>query len=206
MIVEPKFQTSFIPKKPIVGGPSVERVSVNFFSIIALAIFLVSIALAAGAFAYSKIVAKQIDDSNQQLEIVKKQFDPAFITEATRLNARIEAAKTLLANHIAPSFIFTDLIQQYTLKDEIAFSSFDWNYDVAGKGTITMKGVAKNYTSVALQAREFAAHIQYLKNQVFSDLSLDQNGNVSFSFKGTIDPGLINFKNKRSVSTTNTTQ
>ena len=199
MIIDQKPQTSFIPKKPIGEGASIGQASVNFFSIIALSVFLVSLLLAGGLYAYQYYLNQHLVTLQQSLKTAEGQFDPGFINTATRLNARIIAGNQILNAHIAPSFIFSDLLEQYTLQNNIEFTDFTWNYDPAGNGVISMDGVAKDYTSVALQAREFADHISDLKNQIFSNISLDQNGNVEFSFKGSVDASVIDFKDKRAA-------
>lgn len=199
MIIDQKPQTSFIPKKPIGSTASFEQTSVNFFSLIALSIFLVAVLLAGGMYVYQYYLNSHLTSLQASLDLARKQFDPGFITTATRLNARILAAESLLKGHIAPSYIFSDLIEKYTLQDDVQFTNFTWNYDAAGNGTISMSGIARDYTSVAVQAREFASHIQYLKNQIFSNVSLDQNGNVTFSFSGSIDASVVDFKDKRAA-------
>jgi len=206
MIIDQKPQTSFIPKKPIFSGASMEQTSVNFFSLIGLAIFLVALLLAGGVYAYQYYLNSQLTTLQASLDTARKQFDPGFIATATRLNSRIIGAEALLNAHIAPSFIFSDLLEKYTLADEVQYTSFSWNYDSAGNGVITMDGVAKDYTAVALQAQEFASNIQYLKNQIFSNIGLDQNGDVTFSFSASVDASVIDFKDKRAedLSSANT--
>lgn len=78
MIMEPKFQSSFIPKKPVVDSPKVfvpvekER---NIFSIIASIIFVITLLVAGGVFGYKYYLDKQIADADIALNEAREAFD-----------------------------------------------------------------------------------------------------------------------------------
>ena len=72
-----------------------------------------------------------------------------------------------------------------------------------------MSGKAKSYNSVAYQAKVFSSEPAF-KNAVFSNLDLDQSGNVVFEFDAQIDPSLVTYQNNiaayKNISNTDVVQ
>ncbi len=198
--MEPKFQTSFIPKKPIVATGGVEKKSIDFFSIIATVIFLGSIVLFASVFAWRYTLEKQVAASEANLVKAKDQFDQEFIGYVNRLNSRIETSKDLLNKHVGASTIF-GFLAAHTLKT-VAYTDFTYSYEADGTVKVVLKGVARNYSSIALQSEEFGKQNQYIKSPIFSDLNPDQSGNVVFTLTALLDRNLISYqKNLGQVKT-----
>ena len=195
-----QIKTSFIPHKPIetiasTSGPIVKRKKVGqtIFSLIATIIFLA--AIAGGVLTYTwKIKLKS--DIVKQVEVMKlaqQNFDSKFVEEASRLNTRLELAKTMLSNHVSPSSLY-GLIEEYTLQT-VAFSSFAFRDNQDGSLTITGQGEAARYESIVLQSDAFGKS-GYLRNVIFTNLRPDiTTGQVGFSFEATLDPRLILYKN-----------
>jgi len=75
--MEPKFQTSFIPKKPIISEPG-SRVavshSINIFSAIATIVFALTILTSGGVFIYKNILESQILLSDKSLNAAREAF------------------------------------------------------------------------------------------------------------------------------------
>lgn len=187
-----KFTTSFIPKKPLTPTVSGYKSSSNYLTIICVAIFLGTLAFGGGVFVYKLSVEREIVYQLDQLQKAKSEFDVNFIKEATRLNTKIAAVKTLIDKHQAPSAVF-GLLQETTL-ETVRFNNFKYSTDKS-KGTITIdaSGVGLGYPSIVLQSDEFGK-TGALKDVVFSSVQPNENGLVSFSFKSGIDPSLVLYR------------
>jgi len=190
--MDSKFQTSFIPKKPIVASESLVRKSVDFFAIVATVLFLGSLVLAGTVYAWKFTLEKQVATSEASLVKAREQFDQAFIGYVNRLNSRIETSKSLLHNHVGASTIF-GFLASHTLKT-ISYSGFTYSYEADGTVKVVLTGLAKGYSTIALQSEEFGKQNQYIKSPIFSNLNPDQTGAVTFTLTALLDPNLISYQ------------
>lgn len=190
--MEPKFQTSFIPKKPLVASGGVAKKSIDFFAIIATILFLGSLVLAGAVYAWRYTLEKQVASSEASLVKAREQFDQEFIGYINRLNTRIETSKELLNNHVGASTIF-GFLASHTLKT-VSYSDFSYTFDKDKTVKVVLKGNAKSYSSIALQSEEFGLQNQYIKSPIFSDLNPDQTGNVVFTLTALLDKNLISYQ------------
>jgi hypothetical protein len=196
-----QIKTSFIPRKAIDVNVNaqqgaripVKKVGRTIFSLIATLIFLTSIAGAVLVTVWQiKLNANIVNQVNIMKES-KKKIDEKFVQEASRLNNRIESSQSMLANHVAPSEIYT-LLQDYTLQT-VSFSQFSFIDNQDGTIDVRGSGEAKRYESIILQSDAFGKS-GYLRNVIFTNLSPGgRNDNIGFSFEATLDPKLIFYKN-----------
>ncbi len=186
--MDTKFQTSFIPKKPVVDGSM--RMSGGLFHTLAVIIFIFAIIISIGIFAYEKLLGGKISRMEAELSAAKVALQPELIKELSRANARFEAAKVVIRNHTLFSSFF-DLLQPITLQ-AVRFNSFSYVMNESGKITVTMKGEARSYATVALQSKVISENPNFINPQ-FSGLDLKENGNVLFSFKTEINPKLVSY-------------
>ncbi|PIP56015.1 MAG: hypothetical protein CO183_01555 [Candidatus Zambryskibacteria bacterium CG_4_9_14_3_um_filter_42_9] len=196
--MEPKFQSSFIPKGPAVttapNTPLKGRKSEgkSFFGYIALLIFSLSVIFAVGVFGYKYYLKYSIQRMGGNLENARATLQSDVIRELTRLDNRIISSKELIARHqiVSPLFEFLEIYTPQTVR----FS--DFNYSIADQGIqLSMKGEARGYAALAFQADIFD-NSQYFENPVFSDLTLNEKGDVTFSFKAILDPDLVSYQRK----------
>ncbi len=186
--MDSQFQSSFIPKKPLIGSDVQQRHEpVNFFALIGLVIFILSIAAAVGSFFWVRILQKQLVDNQAALKTTREAFDPALIDEIKVVSNRINTAKGILTNHIALSSFF-QLVQSVTLKN-VRFNSLSYAYDPKGV-KVTMTGEADSFVSVALQS-DVLNQNKLIINPVIGGLSLLDNGHVSFQFTGDVSPTIV---------------
>jgi hypothetical protein len=188
--MEQNFQTSFIPKKPIVKETVVSARPVSIFLIIALFVLFFVLLVSGGLYFYKGIVTKQIIDMQKNLELAKNRFEPAKITELQVLDKRLRASSDVLAKHVAVSPIF-DALEKLTMKT-VRFTKFDYSLD-GDKVKVKMSGVAIGYRSIALQSDLFAKNKNII-DPIFSNLTLDNSGNVVFDLDFLVDPSFINYK------------
>jgi len=189
--MEPNFQTSFIPKKPMVAERATPTRSIGILTVIAIFILFAVLLSTGGLYFYKGVLTKNIADMTSQLDIAKNRFEPAKITELQVLDKRLRASSEILSSHIAvtPLFQALGLITMKTVR----YSQFNYSFGDDGKIDIKMSGLAVGYRSVALQSDLFAQNKNFI-NPVFSNLALDNSGNVLFDLEFSVDPSFINYK------------
>ena len=185
-------KTSFIPQKSLTPLSQRKKSSVGLFFVIAVIVFIVAIAGSVGVLAYKKVLEGSLESKAVSLQRAREAFDPKLIEEFSRLNQRINLSTRLLNNHISITPLFS-VIEELTLKN-VKFNTFDFSVRGSGQIEIKMSGIATNYATVVLQSDVFGQN-RFLKNQIFSDVNLDNAGNIGFSFNATVDPSLVSFKN-----------
>ncbi|MDQ5971501.1 MAG: hypothetical protein QG566_447 [Patescibacteria group bacterium] len=198
-----QFQTSFIPKKPIMNEP-LHRVSkpmqrsVSIFTIIAF----ISVALVGGAYAglyfYKANLTSKIESSKKSLALAKESFEPETIADLQLYDKRITASKQVLASHVVMSPFF-ELLNSLTLPS-IQYTKFSAEGGTDGDDfMVKMSGNAKDYKSIAIQASLFNSSAgKYFKDVVFSNLTLsdekDKKGYVTFNVSFIVDPVLLSYE------------
>jgi hypothetical protein len=71
--------------------------------------------------------------------------------------------------------------------------SYDLGTDANANIDIKMSGMATGYRSVALQSDLFAQNKNII-DPVFSNLTLDNSGNVLFDLEFSVNPAFVNYK------------
>lgn len=192
--MEPKFQSSFIPKGPtassgVMPGAPVRKER-NILSFVAMVIFILSVVAAVGVFGYKFYLSYSIKSMATELEARKANLEQETVDEIRRLNNRILATEDLLESHIALSPLF-GLLESSTLSN-VRFTNFDYRTSERGF-EVLLQGEARGYAVLALQADLLNKNKNFI-NPVFSDLSLDDEGNVVFSFRAHVSPTLLSYK------------
>jgi nitrate reductase NapE component len=191
--METKFQTSFIPKTNLEPVRGAVKRPMGLFAFLATIIFFISAVIAAGAFGWDKYLEGKKTQMQADLEKNIKAFEPQTIEQYVRLDNRINASKELLAKHVAVSYVF-DFLQDKTLQS-VGFTDFKYNVGADGTALLSLNGVAKSYNAVAYQSTVFGNE-RALKGPIFSNLDLDNSGNVVFNFTTNVDPGFITYTRK----------
>jgi hypothetical protein len=196
--MENSFQTSFIPKKPIVtngattsygGGQKTTSISM----VVSVSILIVVILSTGGLFLYKNYLIKNKEALSSSLVKVRDSFDNDTIAELETYDKRSSTAKQILNNHIVLSPLF-ELINELTLSS-IQYTKFDHN-TANGIFSVKMSGIARDYRSIALQADVFnTGKGRKLKDIVFSNLTKDKNNYVTFDVEFTVDPSLLAYSN-----------
>lgn len=200
--METKFQTSFIPKKPVsVLAPS-RHGGMNLFFLIPVIIFVISLVLAGYVFFSKKVLMQKIILDQKTIETNKNglTLDSITIESLVELDSRINTAKDLLNKHTSVSPIF-NFLQKATLKN-VSFKNFNFTSlgkDASGanKVSVQMFGVAKNWETVASQADEFSK-IEWKKiisEPKISNLGINSDGSISFQFSAFVFPDFLSYKN-----------
>jgi len=193
--MEQNFQTSFIPKKPIMteeqSTPS--KKPIGFLTLISIFIFLAVALASVGLYLYKGMLQKNITDMGTNLALAKERFEPAKINQLQVLGKRLESSNTLLSKHIAISPIF-DTLQKLTIKT-IRYTKFSYTFgnEKDSRINVKMSGQAIGYRSIALQS-DLLTKDKNIINPAFSNLSLDDSGNVIFDLEFSVDPSFVDYK------------
>lgn len=191
--MDQSFQTSFIPKKPIVKERVTSSRPLGILFIISLFILFAVLLATGGFYFYKGIIAKQITQKQIDLNLAKNRFEPSKITELQVLDKRLRASSEILSKHITVTPIFSAL-ESLTMKT-VRYTKFSYDFTTDKNIMINIKisGVAIGYRSVALQSDLFAKN-RNLIDPIFSNLTLDNSGNVLFDLEFSVDPSFVNYK------------
>lgn len=191
--MDQNFQTSFIPKKPMIQERAVSTQPIGFLTIVSIFI-LFSVCLGTiGLYFYKGILGKNIVKMENNLNLAKARFEPSRITELQVLDRRLNASTEILGKHIAITPIFK-ILEDITMKT-VRYTKFGYEIgqDKNSKVLITMSGIAIGYRSIALQSDLFTEE-KNLIDPVFSNLTLDEKGNVFFDLEFSVDPSLVDYQ------------
>lgn len=191
--MENSFQTSFIPKKPITatGGVS-HKPATNLFMVFSVLILILMGVASGGLFVYKNYLIKEKEILSASLEKVRDSFEQDTIKELELYDKRVSSSKQVLSNHIVLSPLFS-LLGDLTIP-EVQYTKFDHQTNEKGF-FVKMSGVARDYRSIALQADVFnTAKGRSFKNVVFSNLTRNKNGYISFDIDFIVDPALLSYQ------------
>ena len=190
----PKFQSSFIPKGPIASGMSVapgfKGRQKDLLSFLAKLVFGLSVLLALGVTLYKVYLNYSIKELGSELETMRAEFSEEAVGELVRLNDRMASTEVLLNNHRVLSPVLT-LLEQSTPRT-VRFVEFGYLTSAEGP-QLTLRGEAQGYGALSLLA-DIIYKNPNLKKPIFSDIRLDDRGNVAFSFTAFVSPDLISYK------------
>ncbi len=191
--MEQNFQTSFIPKKPMIQERAVQARPTSFFTVISIIILFTMLIASGGLYFYKGVVSKSIVSKESALLLAKNRFEPEKITQLQTLDKRLKASADILSKHVAVSPIFA-VLQDITMKT-VRYTEFTYQQgnEKDSKILVSMKGEAVGYRSIALQSDLFAKENRII-DPVFSNLTLNDNGNVVFDLEFSVAPTLVQYQ------------
>jgi Tfp pilus assembly protein PilV len=204
-----KFQTSFIPQRPIVTESGSKSSGINLLLLISVIVFVVSVLSMVGFYLWQKSLKSQIKTQSDQLVELQRQTEKNTINSLISLDDLLKTSDELLKKHVAISPLF-QFLQSNTITD-VRFKNFSFSYGELNKISVKMSGVAKDFNTIAAQTEAFnKAMKKGIVNPIFSDFSPQADGTVSFNFSADLDPALINYYSLKggsddNNSTTNST-
>ncbi len=193
--MQPTFQTSFIPKKPIItdannGSSSGTVRETNVLYIIATIVFVATLVVSGGLFGYKILLHRQIAQADTDINTARSAFQVDKIKELIDANDRIRSSKVLLEKHVTVSkllYLFQDLTVKRLRLLKLSYSN------KAGVPTVSILAEALTYNALAEQSTIFAAS-EYLSNNEFSNFVLEENGSVKVDFISAVDTSLLSYK------------
>lgn len=188
--MDPQVQASFIPKRSLdVSAPRHGSYGGLLF-LVSFLFFVASLVAAGGVVAYTQYLNSAITSKSKSLTLAEGAYDPGAIQDLVRMDARLTQAKMLLSKHVAATGVFAFLSSQ-TLAN-VSFTTFDYSLGDNGTGKITMQGTADSFSTVALQSDQFSGN-KLLKDVIFTGITADQAGHVSFNVSATVDPSVLSY-------------
>lgn len=192
--MEPKFQTSFIPKKPVltpVSGamPRIAPQTRSVFMSLAVLLFVLALLSVAGAYGWKYYLTQAQDDFKLDLANREKQFNIDQIEQLKQINVQIDTAKDLVNNHISASELF-NIVSRFTI-EKVRFSSLQLSIDKSSI-TVDLKGEGTSLSALAFQSDVLGALDQYdlrgiVKNPIMSGVTKQLDGKYSFGMTTEIE-------------------
>lgn len=191
--MEPKFQTSFIPKSSVVMKTTDIKspTTVTLLPIVATVMLILSILSAGGIFFYQQYLGRKIIQANDALVLAQAAFEPKIINELMLVSDQIKSVKELLEKHIIVSNLFT-IFQSSTIPS-VRFTTFTFERKENGLITVGIEGEGASYSHVAKQA-EILSSSDFVKNVFFSRLSLNDKNIVIFKLSADVDDKAISYQ------------
>lgn len=195
--MEPKFQTSFIPKTPIVsGGSSFSNTpppSINILSAFVVSFFVISLLVSGGVFGFTYYLKSQIESLNISLREARSAFDSPQDKNILLISDQLKSIRALLTEHKVVSPLF-QVMEKETLPT-VKWSSFIFTRDAKGEVSAVIKGEAQSYASLAQQSKIILDSPAF-KSVIFDSLTLSDTGTVQTTIKVIINPDIIKYSNK----------
>ncbi len=185
--MDTRIQTSFIPKKPIDGAST--KASGGIFYLLGEIIFVIALIASIGVFGYQKYLEGRISKMESDLSLARQSLDPELVSELSRADRRFIAADQIIKKHTTLSAMFS-LLESLTLQN-VRFSSLNYKNDSLGI-SFELEGEARSYSTLALQAKVFAEDPRLIRPQ-FSELDLNEDGNVLFVVRSFLDEKAISY-------------
>ena len=187
-----KVPTSFVPKQPVrtVRRPQA-RGPLSILAVAALVLIGASIVLAGLAFGYEFYLKQNKEEKTQELKVLQDSVEPQAVEELARLSQRLVISRELLNNHVAVSAIFS-MLERDTVQN-LSFDDFEIQTAPSGDVEVTMEGLAASFNALAYQSVVFRDN-PFLRNQIFEDITVTDDGDVSFSFAGIVSSNLVRAK------------
>lgn len=191
--MDQEFQTSFIPKKTAAPKAVRTSTSVGLLNTIAFVILLISILLAGGAYFYRDSLSRKVQEMQQSLTLARNIFEPQLLEDLRRLDRRLQAATTILGNHLAVSPIF-EVLQDITLPG-VRYIEFTYEIDAVNENIVHvfMTGEALSYDVITLQADLFSEN-RFIRNPIFSNFALNREGRIDFDLSFDVSRSLVDFE------------
>jgi|JI10StandDraft_1071094.scaffolds.fasta_scaffold596473_2 hypothetical protein len=192
MALSPNIPTSFVPKMPVRTVAKASTSSFNLIGLIGVLFLIVALLGSAGVYAYGKYLDNAISVKGEEIKAAIAGVNSSTVEDFITLRNRFSAGKNLLESHIAFSQ-FLDVLEKATLQN-VRFTSLRYVMEDNNVITVSMSGTAKSFNALAVESNTFARE-PYIKGAIFSDITTQLDGTVTFSVNAKLDPELITMVN-----------
>lgn len=191
--MDPKFRSSFIPKKPISGKPEMGRVrrrkkSFDIFTLGSIIIFFIALIAAGTTYGYAYVLQDQVDQKGEELVKKIELINLEQIEDFKLLDNRLNVAWRLLRDHKITSRFF-ELLEENTLHT-ISFDSYTFERE-SGDAlyAIELSGEAESFDALALQADVLRRQTLIKSVELFNlDSITSKEGLILFTIEAMFDP------------------
>lgn len=159
--------------------------AVTMIALILLGIALIGCAGVFGLEYYLSGVAKK---KAAQVAATEAAIDTESVEAFIRTRDRFIASQDLLDRHVRSSDFFV-LLDKVTLQT-VRFSALAFSVAEDRSATIQMTGTARTFNALAAQSSLLAGE-KYIKRAIFANITVNDNGTVSFTLDADVDADLI---------------
>lgn len=156
--------------------------------VISLVILGIAVVASVAAFGYERYLTSVKERKAAELLVAQEEVNEDKVEEFVRLRDRGLAAQNLLNEHVAISR-FLDTLENITLQT-VRFDSLKLSVGDDRTTDIEMSGSARTFNALAVQSAAFAGE-KRIKRAIFSDISVNDGGSVSFLMTAELDPRLV---------------
>lgn len=188
MAISPSIPTSFVPKQPVQPTRRPTSSGNNVLLVVSLVILGLAVAASVAAFAYERYLTSVKERRAVELTAAQERVSEDTVEEFVRLRDRALAAQNLLDDHVAISQ-FLDTLENITVQT-VRFDSLKLSVADDRTTSIEMAGAARTFNALAVQSAAFAGE-KRIKRAIFSDISVNDGGSVSFLMTAELDPRLV---------------
>jgi len=191
--MDQEFQTSFIPKKTVEPQKTKMKTSPGILNTVSFILLVASIVMAGGVYLYRDTLSKRVDEMRTSLDRARNIFEPTLLADLEVLDRRIDAATEILKGHLAVSPIFK-VLEDITLPT-VRYIDFTYEIDAVNPNVIhvMMTGEAVSYDVITLQSDLFSQN-RFIRNPIFSNFALDQEGRIDFELTFDVSRSLVSFE------------
>lgn len=196
---------SYIPRSSITS-PSTpgaipklvkQKHTFRVFGFLATVLIIGALLSVVATYLYTVVSEQRLESAKEELRNISSNDTQSDIAELEAFDHRLNTAQQLIANHIAPSKLFTGL--EEATKGTVQFISFTYSYDPGFQALLELTGGTDQLTSVALQKGEFAGgsvFTEFVVSQINTDVSSEDEAgaevatldhSVVFSLKGELE-------------------
>lgn len=190
MALPPTIPTSFVPHAASAPARRFRSDFTGAFGYLAYGILGLVFVLAIGVFFYNRILASSEASKHAALVSAQNNIDPATVENFVRLRDRLTSSASLLARHVSFSSFFSAL--EKILPASARFTTLHYALNDSGISKIEGAGVAKSFNALAATSNAFATDGR-VKDAIFSNISVNRDGSVTFALSATLDPKLVVF-------------
>jgi hypothetical protein len=184
----PSIPTSFVPKQPVSPTRRPRTSGDNFFLVVALFIFGITIAAAAAIYIYSSYLTNEVKSKAAQVNAAESAVSPGTVEQFIRLRDRLSAGELLLNQHVEFSQFFT-LLESQTIQN-VQFTGLKLTLNTDRSADIVMTGNARTFNALAAQSTAIASQSD-IKSAIFSGIQINKDNTVGFTLDATLDPSLV---------------
>ncbi len=194
MALPPTIPTSFVPRQAAPQNRRRFSGTSGVLYTVALIILGLSLLAAGATFGYEWYLKDVRAKKIAALTKAEESISEATVEEFVRLRDRFSSAELLINNHVSFSQFFQTL-ENLTIPS-VRFSSMSSVVEDNRTVKVEMDGTARNFNSLAAQSSAFAGETR-IKRAIFSEITLNPNGSISFTLTAELDPQLIIMKAKQ---------
>ena len=190
MDLPPTIPTSFVPQSAAASARRFRSDFTGAFGFFAYGILALVLMLALGVFLYGHFLSARLASKDIAVAKAEASVDAATIEDFVRLRERLDASTELLDKHVALSGFFAVL--EALLPSAIRLDTIHLSMSDARVAHLDAVGVAKSFNTLAFASSVFATDGR-IKDAIFSGLTINKDGSVSFTLSGTLSPKIVTF-------------